>query len=74
MCNEDINRLREIQEEILDLLHEAKGIISDYPGASSRAEAYWLAHAKMAITNEHGYLGGSMVTMEDTINEIEEGQ
>jgi hypothetical protein len=51
-----IDELTEIQAEILDAL--------------LRAKSYWLAHAKMAITRQHEYLGGSMVTMEDTIEEI----
>jgi hypothetical protein len=65
------SELFDIQEEILELLERARFLLHSAPDmAYQRATAYWLAHAKMAITKEHGYLGGSMVTMEDTIQEI----
>ena len=35
-----------------------------------RAKAYWLAHVTMALTRDHDYLGGSMVTMQDTLTEL----
>jgi len=73
--NETTYRLREIQEEILNLLGEASDLIeSENPGAYSRAKAYWLAHATMAVTKDHSYLGGSMCDMDDTINELEEDE
>lgn len=37
-----------------------------------RAEAYWIPQIKTALSEDHGYLGGCMVTMEATIREIEE--
>jgi hypothetical protein len=36
-----------------------------------QADAYWLAHIRTALDREHGYLGGSMVTMQDTIDALE---
>jgi len=37
----------------------------------TRAKAYWWAHIRCALDNDHEYLGGSMFTMQDTINELE---
>jgi hypothetical protein len=65
------SELFDIQEEILGLLERATNLLHNAPDMTyQRATAYWLAHAKMAITREHDYLGGSMVTMDDTIQEI----
>jgi len=68
---EKVRRLEEIQEEMLSLLDEARGILEG-TRAYSRADAYWLAHVKIALTNEHDYLGESMCSMEDTIEELME--
>jgi hypothetical protein len=63
--------LFDIQEEMLELLNRAKVLLRRAPNMIyQRADAYWLAHARMAITKEHGYLGGSLVTMDDTIAEV----
>jgi hypothetical protein len=65
------SELFDIQAEILELLERATFLLHSAPDMTyQRANAYWLAHARMAITQEHGYLGGSLVTMEDTIQEI----
>ena len=76
MKQSNLDRLHEIQEEMLDLLSEARGILSkDAPrSVRERAKAYWLAHAEMALTNEHQYLGGSMCSFEDTLGELERGE
>lgn len=71
---EKAERLQEIREQMLELLEEAKNIIPEGM-AKERAKCYWYAHIKTAILKEHEYLGGSMVTMEETIEEIfEEGE
>ncbi len=64
-------RLEEIREEMLELLEEARNIIPEGT-TKSRAEMYWYAHIKTAILKEHDYLGGSMVTVDDTIEELSE--
>jgi len=65
------DELFDIQQELLDLLDRARGLIRQAPEMTyQRADAYWLAHAVMAITRDHQYLGGSMVTMDETIAEI----
>jgi len=62
---EKIDRLWEIQEEMLELLDEAKEILRDTK-AYDRADA--------ALTSDHGYLDRSMCSMEDTIQELEEAE
>ena len=71
---ESLDRLKEIRDEMLELLDEADRILRrDFGGLIyERAKSYWLAHVKMALTKDHGYLGGSMVDFEDTLKEIEE--
>ena len=70
--HEIADELRELQVQMLECLDQAKRLI-EQTGQSmtlQRAESYWLAHARIALTNSHGYLGGSMCSMEDTIEEI----
>lgn len=68
-------QLRDIQAEMIDLLDQAQRLLRNAPGMTrERAESYWLAHARMAITKNHSYLGGSMVNMDDTIAELENAE
>jgi hypothetical protein len=64
-------RLIEIKEQMLELLDEAKDLLPEGM-AKERARCYWYAHIKTAILKEHEHLGGSLVTMDDTIIELEE--
>jgi len=68
---ETIERLIEIKEQMLELLDEAKDLLPEGM-TKERARCYWYAHIKTALLKEHEYLGGSLVTMDDTINELEE--
>lgn len=68
----DPERLAEIKDEMLELLEEAKGILREVGGViAARAEAYWLPHIRTALDREYSYLGSSMTTMQDTVNELE---
>lgn len=70
----DVSRLEEIQEEMIDLLDEASRIVRGAGGqVYERARAYWLAHVETALHRDHSYLGSSMVTMEDTIRDLKQG-
>jgi len=71
MNTEAKEKLTEIKEQMLELLDEAKDIIPEGM-AKERAKCYWYARIKTALLKEHEYLGGSLVTMDDTINEISE--
>lgn len=69
--SEITERLQEIKDQMLKLLDEAKEIIPEGM-TKERAKCYWYAHIKTALLKEHEFLGGSLVTMDDTINEIDE--
>lgn len=64
-----INRLREISGEIEGLVNEAERLIQTEGSemAYSRAKSYWIGHILGALTGR-----GSMVTMENTIAEMNE--
>jgi hypothetical protein len=70
-----MGRLREIQEQMLELLEEAKGIVSkkrkSHRMTYDRMKAYWHGHIQMALTDEHGYVGSDGATMLEAVNDIE---
>lgn len=72
MPDEDVDRLEEIREEIMELMDEAKKIVagSKNRGAVGRADAYWIPHIEIALGGEHGYMDRSMCSMQDTIEEL----
>lgn len=66
-----VQRLIDIKQEMLSLLEEAREIARQEGGVTyARAHGYWLAHIETAITRESDYIGASMFTMEDTIDEM----
>lgn len=71
-----VDELGEIQSQILELVEQARGLLrrNGLHGALMRAESYWIAHITTAASNDHGYLGKSMVSLQDTIDEIENGE
>lgn len=71
--NADIKKLEKIRSKMLELLEEAEYIvrITGSRHIYDRAKAYWIPHIKTALSNDTEYLGKSMVTMQDTISEIE---
>ena len=71
-----VDELGEIQSQILELFEQARGLLrrNGLQGALMRAESYWIAHITTAASNDHGYLGKSMVSLQDTIDEIENGE
>ena len=73
---EIVDELGEIQTQILELVEQARALLrnNDHQGALMRAEAYWIAHVTTAISNNHGYLGKSMVSLQDTIDEIKDAE
>ena len=70
---EIVDELGEIQSQILELVEQARALLrrNELQGALMRAESYWIAQVTTAISNNHGYLGKSMVSLQDTIEEIE---
>jgi len=73
---EIVNELGEIQSQILELVDQARALLrrNELQGALMRAESYWIAHVTTAISNNHGYLGGSTVSLQDTIDEIKDAE
>lgn len=74
--NDVVEELIEIKEQMLDLIENVRGILKagGFGSALARAEDYWIAHLTCAISHDHGYLGGSGCTLQDTIEEIESGE
>lgn len=69
--------LVEIQGQLLDLMHTAKNLmrqleaIPEFHRTAQAALSYWYPHIRMAIDNEHEYLGNN-TTIQDTINALNE--
>jgi hypothetical protein len=69
---EAAERIMEIAEEIRELLQEAMELAGQDEWVYSRDQSYWYPHILIALGGDHGYLGGSMCSMEDTARELEE--
>ena len=71
-----VDELGEIQSQILELVEQARALLRRHQlqGALMRAESYWIAHVTTAISNNHGHLGKSMVSLQDTIDEIKDAE
>jgi len=65
------DRFEEIIGEIKELLNEAIDLVPE-GFARCRAQSYWYPHITTALDDDHEYIGGSMCTMEDTLNEFDE--
>jgi hypothetical protein len=66
----DLEQLTEIKEQIKDLAFDALEILASDSIEYQRAYAYWYPHILMAVDNEHDFLGNSICTIDDSINEI----
>lgn len=65
----DVDRLEEIRDEIKELIGEAEEIIrGSYEYRA--AKAYWIPHILTALDDESEYMGKSMTTMQDTIENL----
>ncbi len=70
---EAARRLRELAEEIYDTLAEMEDILEEVaPEELERAEVYWMAHIDGALLSRKGWLGGSVISLEDTLEALEE--
>ena len=70
---EAIWRLEELAEEIYEKLEEMKDILKEVaPEELERAKVYWMAHIDGALLNQEGWLGGSFVSLQDTLEALEE--
>ena len=57
--------------EIKELLDEALELVPE-GYARTRAQSYWYATMIMNVTDDHDYMGGCMVGMQDTLEEIDQ--
>lgn len=65
-------RILEITEEIRELLQKAMDLVR-VEGTDldrERARSYWYGHILIALGGDHGYMGRSMCSMEDTAHEL----
>jgi hypothetical protein len=62
-------RLNEIKDEIKSLVNEARDIIRG-THIESLANSYWIPHILMELDEDHEWLGGSMCTMQETIDAL----
>lgn len=67
---EDVERLLDIKDEMKELLHEAASLIRG-TNQERFSESYWIAHIKMALDKDHGYLTSGHDTMQATIEALE---
>ena len=66
-----VERLKEIREEMLELLSEARKLIEG-TNEEACAEGYWLSSIEIELSKTHSYVDRSMCSMEDTIEALEE--
>ena len=66
--------LEEKYSDLLDLMGDIKELVEGIPVSfiRERARSYWLAHIEMALNDDHNWVGGSMATIEGTIDELKE--
>lgn len=70
----DHERLTDIHSEMMDLIEEASSLVRSNGGIEwERANGYWVAQIKMALSNDHFYVGSSMFTMQDAIQSLDPG-
>jgi len=70
---EAAERLREIADEIYDKLDDMEYILGEVaPEELERAEVYWMAHIDGALLGIKGWMGGSFISLEDTLAALEE--
>ena len=70
---EAIWRLEELAEEIYEKLDEMKSILAEVaPEELEVAQRYWMAHIDGALFNQGGWLGGSYISLADTLARLKE--
>lgn len=70
---EAAGQLRELADQVYDLIEEMRDVLRDAaPTELNSAEAYWMAHIDGALENRGGYLGTSMISLNDTVEALEQ--
>lgn len=62
-------QLHDIKEEIKDVMENARNLLRG-TNAENAANSYWIPHILMALDDEHDWLGGSMHSLQDSIDEL----
>lgn len=73
ISREEVDRLKEIKDKMLELLDEAKHIVkwSGDQHQVERMRAYWHPHIQMGLTEEHDYMGNGGASLEQCIDALE---
>jgi hypothetical protein len=58
--------MEELKEDIKQLVEQLYNMVS--PQEQAAAKSYWYPHIMMALDSDHQWLGGSMTTVQDTID------
>ena|SRR5690606_18183843 len=70
---EAVRKLEELAQEIYETLEEMEEILEAVaPEEFERARVYWMAHIDGALLNRKGWMGGSLISLEDTLASLEE--
>lgn len=69
---ETIERMVEIKDEIKSLVNEAMELLERDTMIYNRATSYWFPHILMELDEEHNWIGGSMCSLQNTIDEMNE--
>lgn len=74
LTQDDVNRAREIVEEMKNLMYEYADIIRmcNNKMTYERFHAYPKGHIEMALSNDHEYLGSNMFTLEGLCDDMQE--
>lgn len=64
--------LEEIKDQIKALTYEAMELVPREGAYAARARSYWFPHILQALDSDNEFMGGSMHSMQDTIDEISE--
>lgn len=64
-----------VKAAIKELVKAARDIAAAHSRLEGqRADSYWYAHILGALDNEHGYCGGSMITMQSSADSLREAE
>ena len=70
---EAARKLKELAYEIYDTLEEMEAILEEVaPEEFERARVFWMDHIDGALLNLKGWMGKSLISLEDTLTSLEE--
>lgn len=70
-----VSQLKDIQEQMLELLSQAESILRDVGGLTyTRASRYWIPTIQGALSKEQSGGSGPMFDMDETISELSGGE